>query len=50
MSTLNLPILSSEGSLALYLSEIKKTTKENISEIFVLNKFHSAYLTNSLKL
>lgn len=33
-----------------YLSEIKKTTKENISEIFVLNKFHSAYLTNSFKL
>ena len=32
-----------------YLSEIKKTTKEKISEIFVLNKFHSAYLTNSFK-
>ena len=33
-----------------YLSEIKKKTKEKISEMFVLNKFHSAYLTNSFKL
>ena len=33
-----------------HLSEIKKATKEKISEIFVLNKFHSAYLTNSFKL
>ena len=32
-----------------YLSKIKKETKQKISEVFVLNRFHSAYLTNSIE-
>ena len=33
-----------------YLDKIKKTTKEKISKVFVFNRFHSAYLTNSIQL
>ena len=32
-----------------YLSKIKKETKQKISEVFILNRFHSAYLTNSME-
>ena len=38
MSTLNLPVLSSEGSLAFYLQEIKKFPILSAEEEFMLAK------------